>query len=337
MLMWSIRFKGIKSVLRGEGCAGYGTFREKVAAMTGLRHATVLVNRAARGVSQRFDGTSIVRYLDLHGIEARLVVPSSPAHATREARLSAARLDDILFVVGGDGSVRDAALGLAGSETALAAVPAGTVNIWAREAGIPRRLRDALDAHIAGQSVRMDLGRADGRCFLLMAGIGWDAEVAAKVSHRLKRWTGDFAYILQALRMLPGLRTRPARWLADGEATELALAWMVLGNTRLYGGRVRLTPEATANDGQLDILAMCPRSVAETFRLAAKVALFSRREDARIISTRAAEVVVETPGLAVQLDGDVAGETPMRFWVDRAALRVSLPAGPLPSILRPPR
>jgi YegS/Rv2252/BmrU family lipid kinase len=337
MLMWSIRFKGIKGVLRGRGCAGYGTFRPNVPATNADRRATVLVNPVARGVSRRFDGEAVVRYLARHGIAARLEVPASAEGATAAAASAAARGDHLVFAVGGDGTLRDMAMGLAGSETALAALPGGTVNIWAREAGIPRRLRDALDAHIAGQVVRMDLGRADGRCFLLMAGIGWDAEVAANVSHRLKRWTGDFAYILQALRMLPGLRTRPARWLADGEATERALAWMVLGNTRLYGGRVRLTPEATANDGQLDILAMCPRGVAETFRLAAKVALFSRREDARMVYTRAAEVVVETPGLAVQLDGDVAGETPMRFWVDRAALRVSLPAGPLPSILRSAR
>jgi diacylglycerol kinase (ATP) len=337
MLMWSIRFKGIKYVLRGDGCGRYGTFRPNVPATNADRRATVLVNPAARGVSRRFDGEAVVRYLGRRGIAAVLVVPESAEAATSAAAAAAARGDDLVFVVGGDGTLRDAALGLAGSQTALAALPGGTVNIWAREAGIPGRFRAALDAHIAGQIVPMDLGRADGLCFLLMAGIGWDAEVAARVSHRLKRWTGDIAYILQAVRMLPGLRTRPARWVADGVATERSLAWMVLGNTRLYGGRVRLTPDATANDGQLDVLAMCPRSLGETLRLAAKVALSSRRDDAQMVLGRASEVLVETPGLAVQIDGDVAGETPMRFWVDSAALRVSLPAGQLPPIFgRPP-
>lgn len=333
--MWSIRFKGIKYVLRGVGCARYGTFWPNVPATNAQPRATVLVNPAARAVTSRFDGDSVVRYLARNGIEARLDVPGSAAAATAAASQAAARGDDLVFAVGGDGTLRDVAMGLAGTRTALAALPGGTVNIWAREVGIPRKLRAALDSHIAGQVVAMDLGRADGRCFLLMAGIGWDAEVAARVSHRLKRWTGDFAYILQAFKMLPGLRTRPARWLADGEATERALAWMVLGNTRLYGGRVRLTPDATANDGRLDMLAMCPRGLAETFRLAGKVALSARRSDSRMVRGRASEVVVETPGLAVQLDGDVAGQTPMRFSVDRAALLVSLPAGPLPAIFAP--
>ena len=132
-----------------------------------------------------------------------------PLEAIREAAQSATRGDDLLFVIGGDGSVRDAALGLAGSNTALAAVPAGTVNIWAKEAGIPNGLRAAVDAHITGQSVHIDLGRAAGQCFLLMAGIGWDAQVARNVAPWLKRHLGDIAYIIQAGWMLPQLRPPP--------------------------------------------------------------------------------------------------------------------------------
>jgi YegS/Rv2252/BmrU family lipid kinase len=300
--------------------------------MTGLRHATVLVNPAARGVSERFDGTRIVRYLDRHGIEARLLVPSSPANATHEARISAGRGDDILFVVGGDGSVRDAALGLAGSETALAAVPAGTVNIWAREAHIPAGLRPALDAHINGQSVHMDLGRAGDQCFLLMAGVGWDAEIARRVPATLKRAFGDVAYMLQAVRMAPSLRARPARWIVDGRVLEDQLVWMIIGNTRLYGGRVHLTPAAVIDDGQLDILALCPRRLGDAARLASRLAFGNVRGDSRVFEARSCELRLETPGFAVQLDGDYAAETPLTFRVDPGALLVSVPAGELAPI-----
>src|SRR5690606_3461937 len=124
----------------------------------------------------------------------QLVIPESAEDATRHARLAAERGDDVLFVVGGDGSVRDTALGVAGSGTALAAVPSGTVNIWAREAGIPRSLRKSIDAHLEGQSVHMDLGRAGDHCFLLMAGVGWDAKIARQVSSGLKKRVGDIAY-----------------------------------------------------------------------------------------------------------------------------------------------
>ena len=300
------------------------------------RRATVLVNPAARGVSERFDGSKIVRYLGKRGVEARLTVPSSPADAVREAQQSGERGDDLLFVIGGDGSVRDAAYGLAGSNTALAAVPAGTVNVWSKEAGIPSGIRQALDAHIGGQSIHIDLGRANGQAFLLMAGIGWDAEVARRVPGWLKRRVGDIAYIVQAAWMLPRLRPRHARWTADGLEMDEPLALMVLGNTRLYGGRIRLTPDAAIDDGKLDLIALCPQTILEGARITAKLASASFRDDSRVLQTRAAEVVVKTPGLAVQLDGDFVGHTPMAFTADPGALLVSVPAGPLAEIFTRP-
>lgn len=299
--------------------------------MTGLRRGTVLMNPAARGVNKDFDGTRLTRYLGRRGVECGLVLPSSAAEATAKAREAAERGDDILFVVGGDGSVRDAALGLAGSETALAAVPSGTVNIWAREAGIPRGMRAAIDAHLEGQSVHVDLGRAGKHCFLLMAGVGWDAEIVARVNPRLKRAAGDIAYMLQAAWLAPGLRPRRTRWVTPAGPFEDDLAWMVLGNTRLYGGKVHLTPGAVIDDGQLDVIAFCPRGFGETLRLAGKVAL-GRREDPRIVHLHTPELTIETAGLGVQLDGDYVGETPMTFSVEPGALLVSVPGGALAPI-----
>ena len=106
-------------------------------------NATLLVNSAARGVKASFDPTRMVRYLEKRGVTTALMLPDSAADATVKARASAERRDDLLFAVGGDGTMRDVAKGLAGSETALAAVPGGTVNIWAKEAGIPNTMRAA--------------------------------------------------------------------------------------------------------------------------------------------------------------------------------------------------
>jgi diacylglycerol kinase family enzyme len=180
----------------------------------------------------------------------------------------------------------------------------------------------------------MDLGRADGGCFLLMAGIGWDAEVTREVSPRLKKRVGDIAYIVQGALMAPRVRTRIVRWSADDATREGPLAVMVVSNTRLYGGRVRFTPEALANDGALDVAARFPRTVRDAARLAGKLALNRLSGDSCVYEGRVTAVEVETPGMAVQLDGDYAGETPMRFSVEPGALRVSLPEGELPPILR---
>jgi len=282
-------------------------------------------------VGAGFDAERIVRYLAKQGLPTQLVIPESAEDATRHARLSAERGDDILFVVGGDGSVRDAALGLAKSATALAAVPSGTVNIWAREAGIPPGIRKAIDAHLAGQSIHMDLGRAGEHCFLLMAGVGWDAEVASKVKPGLKKRLGDVAYMVQAAVTAPSLRPQNVRWSTPDGSVEEELAWMVLGNTRLYGGKIHITRDAVLDDGLLDVVALCPHSIGQTMRLAAKLVL-GRRNDEGMRVFRTPELTIETPGLHVQLDGDPVGETPMRFSLDPGALLVSVPAGELAPI-----
>src|SRR5687768_17820049 len=109
----------------------YGTFASGSPPMPDMK-ATVLVNSTARGIKASFDPSRVVRYLEKRGISTVLALPISAEDATARARDSADRGDDLLFAVGGDGTVRDVAAGLAGSETALAAVPGGTVNVWAQ-------------------------------------------------------------------------------------------------------------------------------------------------------------------------------------------------------------
>lgn len=301
-----------------------------------LRRVTVIVNRQARGVRPSFDPERLVRYLRRRGLDAALELPGSPLGVTAAAAAAAARGDDAVFVLGGDGTLRDAAEGLAGSNTALAALPGGTVNIWAMEMGIPRKLRAAVDAHLAGQRVRCDVGVANGRRFLLMASAGWDAEAARRVSPGLKRRTGDLAYIASFARLLPRLRLQPVRWRAGIATDDHRIALIVISNTRVYGGRLHFSPRALATDGQLDVTAVCPSGALEVARACFKVAIDRIATDRAVVRLRTQELAIETPGLAVQIDGDYAGETPMRFWVEPRALVASVPPGPLPAVLGGP-
>ena len=301
-----------------------------------LTSATVLFNASARKAGWPSRASRIARYLDARGVSTEVVIPDSAEAATRAARLSAQRGDDALFVVGGDGSLRDAATGLAHTHTALAAVRGGTVNIWAREAGIPAGLRTALVAHLSGLTVAMDLGLAGERHFLLMASVGWDAAITATVSSRLKHRIGDLAYVVRALQMAPRLRPAGALWRSGLASQEARLAVLVLSNTRLYGGRVRVSPVALADDGLLDVAALMPRSALDWPSLAVRLLTGALAAHRRAIVTQVDDLSFETPGLPFQLDGDYAGRTPVRFGVDHLALRVRVPAGPLPPIFSTP-
>lgn len=296
--------------------------------------ATILVNPVAHRI-HRFDGEGAVRYLARRGTEARLVVPASAAEASRAAEAAAARGDDALFVVGGDGSLRDAVRGMAGSETVLAPIPAGTANVLAREIGLPRGLRAAFDAHLGGQAVRMDTGRCNGDPFLMMAGFGWDADVVEHVHYGLKRRTGQLAYVVSTMRRFVRLRTVDARWSSGLAHWQGRLALMVVGNTRLYGGLLRVTAEARANDGELDFVALCPRRPLQGTRLALRLLVQKADRDVAALSGRVPELEFETPGVPYHLDGDFAGHTPARLAVDRLAVRLSVPAGPIAPAFAP--
>jgi diacylglycerol kinase family enzyme len=200
--------------------------------------------------------------------------------------------------------------------------------------GIPRRIGPAFAAHLRGRRARVDIGRANGEPMLLMAGIGWDAEIVARVGAAAKRRFGEAAYIAAGLRALPALPLREVSWTAGDESRCDRLGVMVVSNTRLYGGRLRPSPGASAVDGLLDVVALAPQGPGGGLRLAFAVLRRALEGRTDVIARRAARVAVHTPGIPYQLDGDHAGVTPVEITVDPQALVVSLPAGRLPEVLR---
>jgi YegS/Rv2252/BmrU family lipid kinase len=295
------------------------------------RQATLLINPAARG-APHFDAVAALRRLRQHDVTPRLVISRDPAHALEVARTSVDSGDDLLFVVGGDGSARAIAPVLAGTSTALAMLRGGTANVWAKEVDIPAGLA-GIDSHLAGQVAAMDLGYCNHEPFLLMAGIGWDAAITAHVDPRLKTRIGPAAYVLEALREVPRLRGQPIAMSIDGRPLNERVAMVLLSNTRLYGGVARLNPGALATDGLLDVMVAAPSGVLDTLNAAVRLAIPAFDDGPGVTRFLAATVEVSTPGLPIQLDGDPCGATPASFRVDRAALRVSVPAGPLPAVL----
>lgn len=122
--------------------------------------------------------------------DVRVADTSERGHATRLALEAADRGDDAVVVLGGDGTLNEAANGLAGSDTALASVPGGSTNVFARAIGLPNDAVEAtgvlLDA-LARRSVqRVGLGAVNGRYFLFHLGVGFDAAVVAQVERRAR-------------------------------------------------------------------------------------------------------------------------------------------------------
>jgi diacylglycerol kinase family enzyme len=171
----------------------------------------------------------------------------------------------------------------------------------------------------------MDLGRAGPRHFLLMAGIGFDAAIVNAVPSRPKRLLGSTSYALWGARELLRYRPRRVDLLIDGSPRSARLYWLLLGNTRSYGGVATITSEAFADDGLLDAYVFEGAGAAWLAATAARLAAGRQDGGRGITFQRLGSLEVLTPGLPVQVDGEYIGETPMHFTVSPAAIDVLLP------------
>lgn len=163
----------------------------------------LLVNPFSSSVTAR---TRVVIRKALAGDhEVELVETARRNHATRLAQGAAADGIDLVVVLGGDGTVNEAANGLAGTSTALGVLPGGSTNVFARGIGLPNdpieATADLLEAIEAGSIRRVGLGSANGRYFCFHVGMGYDAALVEQVERRagLKRWAGHPLFIYAGL------------------------------------------------------------------------------------------------------------------------------------------
>jgi YegS/Rv2252/BmrU family lipid kinase len=257
----------------------------------------------------------------------RLEPTRAAGDGRRLGRLAADQGYDLVVAAGGDGTINEVVNGIAGSPTALAPLPLGTMNVWARELRLPLQPRAAAEAIVGWSRRPIDLGRAGERYFLLMAGIGFDAAITAGIRADEKRRLGALAYVISGVRQALRVRGARARLLIDGRSVSRRVLQIVVGNTQLYGGLVKITHHASIDDGLLDICVFKGDNGISALRRV--IAIVGRRQskDPEIEYYRARSVqIAARPRLDVQVDGDPIGRTPMGFEVAPGALQALLPA-----------
>ncbi len=248
-----------------------------------------------------------------------------------QARTALAAGADVVLICGGDGTVRHVAHVLAGSGTPLGLVPTGTSNLLARNLGIGLDDPDqATRIALSGNNRAVDIGRvfiddrAEEQVFMVMAGVGFAAEIMAGASHELKVRLGPLAYFVSGIRALSAPRAS-ITLVVDGRIDPpRRVRTVVVGNCgKLLAGLV-LMPAAKVDDGLLDVVAIGPRGILGWLAVTTRV-LARRRRGHRIVQHWQGRTVIisaETPQQA-QLDGDPVGEVRgLRMRVDPGALLV---------------
>lgn len=233
-----------------------------------------------------------------------------------ESRASQAASDgfDAVVVCGGDGTLHEALAGVVGTDTALAILPSGTANVWAGEAKLPHDPIKALRLLEEGDRVRLDTGVADGQPFLLMASIGIDSLVAGRVDSGLKRRLSFLPYLVHAAMELRRFKGMTVEVMLDGELISSPAVGVLIGNTRSYGGMLRIAAHARADDGLLDVCLFHGTGRLRFLWLLALTAAGRHLSDSAVTYRQVNRITVATkPIWPVQLDGEIAAQTPMSF------------------------
>ncbi|MBE9029891.1 diacylglycerol kinase family lipid kinase [filamentous cyanobacterium LEGE 11480] len=282
------------------------------------------------------------------GWQVDLQATMAAGDATQIAKTASQNGVNIVVAAGGDGTVNEVMNGLVNTETALAVLPAGTVNIWAREMGLAMDVQRAAATTLLAQWRCVDVGRVRSmfprtrrlsrkrvarpkeplvdRHFLLMAGVGFDAAVTAGVKPLEKKRLGAIAYVKQAIQIGWNYRGNKVALRIDGKKIRGRFLMAVVGNSQLYGGVMKFTLDALIDDGLLDICVIQGRSMLKApLRL---VSIFSRshHRDRRIKYYQAKQIqFLSRKPIPVQVDGDYLGQTPMLFEVVPQSLWVLVP------------
>lgn len=244
--------------------------------------------------------------------------------ALRLARDADAALYDAVIVASGDGTINEAANGLAGRDLPLGIIPLGTANVLAHELGIGSSVERAVAIVRGGRRRRIALAKAGERYCCLMVSAGPDARAIRRVRPWLKRLAGEGAYYVAGFgEILAGSKTRFSV-VVDGR--RLDTASVIVANARLYGGRYVCAPQADINQPILHAVLMTRSGRWNMVRYG--LALMRGRLTALpdVTAVAATTVRIGAPvGEPWQGDGDLIGEVPVTVTVVPRALEVLVP------------
>ena len=264
-----------------------------------------------------------------------------PTYAAGAGRALAAEAiregHDTLIAAGGDGTINEVLNGMGDvlggfTHARLGVIPLGTINVFAKELGLPTSPEGAWQIIQAGRETRIDLPQAEftgagqplRRYFAQLAGAGLDSRAIELVDWNLKKMVGPLAYVAAGIKALRGpmqpITVSSAHGNAQGEL-------VLIGNGRYYGGKINLFPQADLRDGRLDVTVF-PKVNWVTLLRAGWGWLTDQIHQAAGAQTFQADsftLASDQPKVPFELDGDNIGHLPVKFSVQPKALRMLVP------------
>ena len=224
---------------------------------------------------------------------------------------------DIIIAAGGDGTLNEVVNGMAGKSNLppLGVFPLGTTNDFARAMGIPKRWEDYCDLVIENKTRPIDIGKANDRHFINIAGGGSLTQLTYEVPSRLKTLIGQLAYYMKGIEKMASLSPTNLTIRAEGyDVLEGEFMLFLIANSNSVGGFEKLAPDARIDDGLLDVIAVKKCNLAEFIRLVSMALRGDHFNDPHVVYLKTRRMEVTSPDhVLLNLDGELGGELPGVF------------------------
>jgi YegS/Rv2252/BmrU family lipid kinase len=291
--------------------------------MPQFRSAAMIVNAQSRRGQELFE--EACRRLEAlpFPVDAHAVEDAAELEPTLKRALE--NKPDLVVLGGGDGTISGLVDFLKGSGAALAVLPLGTANSFARSIGIPLDIAGAVDVIATGELRRIDLGMIDGDYFANCAAIGLSPQIAENVPAGLKRWFGRAGYLAWAA--LEFSRFHPFTLIVGegADAQRLRAVEVRIANGGFHGG-TELIDEASVDSGEIVVQAVQGHARRRLLRnwICSILRLEARHDDTLTFSGKALRVATEPP-LPVSIDGEVLAHTPVTARIAAGVIDVMVP------------
>jgi YegS/Rv2252/BmrU family lipid kinase len=285
------------------------------------RRFALLVSPASAGGKPLKVLPEVTAELERLGAPYRTIETRGVDHAADEAA-AAAKAGETVATLGGDGLVRPVAGALRDSPAALAILPGGRGNDFARVLGLPREPAPAARVAVQGVERLVDVAEVDGVPYIGIASLGFDSE-ANRIANEAKLVRGNLVYLYAALRALLAWKHATFTVTIDG-AQHVFTGWSVgAANSKAYGGGMFAAPDAELDDGRLDVVTCAKSSRIAFLRVMTRIFKGTHVELPQISTYRGEQVSVDADRpFDVYADGDPIGRTPATLRVRQRCLKV---------------
>lgn len=282
-----------------------------------MKRARIIYNPTSGREAFKKHLPEVLEKLEIAGYETSCHATTCEGDATNAAIEAVRREFDIVIAVGGDGTLNEVVAGISQCENRpkLGLIPMGTTNDFARAMHIPRKVEEALDIILAGETLPVDVGLLnDDRYFINIAAGGRITELTYEVPSKMKTMLGQMAYYLKAIEMIPSIKASHMKIEMDDEVFDGNAMMFLCGLTNSVGGFEKIAPDASINDGQFTVIILKECNITDFVRIASLALRGEHLNDERVVYRKASYVCVTSEDeVHLNLDGEYGGDVPAIF------------------------